>query len=99
NIIGNADLQPQRTTMYELGLQQELAADFGVTATAYYKDIRNLLGLEVHEKGGYKKFGEYINRDYGAVRGFTLAFERRNVDGFGANLDYTYQIANGDASD
>src|SRR6185369_705605 len=42
NIIGNADLQPQRTTMYELGLQQELAADFGVTATAYYKDIRNL---------------------------------------------------------
>lgn len=99
NTIGNADLQPQRTTMYEIGLQQELTPTIGVTLTGYYKDIRNLLGLEIHIKNDFKKFGKYVNRNYGAVRGITLSFEKRLTDGFGTNVDYTYQIAKGDASD
>jgi len=85
--------------MYELGLQQELFPNFGATLTGYYKDIRNLLGLELHIKNEFRKFGEYVNRDYGAVRGITLSLDRRLVDGFGATLDYTFQIAKGDASD
>jgi outer membrane receptor protein involved in Fe transport len=99
NTIGNADLEPQRTTMYEIGLQQELTPSIGVTITGYYKDIRNLLGLEIHIKNDFKKFGQYVNRDYGAVRGITLSFEKRLTDGFGATVDYTYQVAKGDASD
>jgi outer membrane receptor protein involved in Fe transport len=99
NTIGNADLEPQRTTIYEVGLQQELSPTIGVTLTGYYKDIRNLLGLELYIKSDIKKFGEYVNRDYGAVRGITLSFEKRMSDGFAANIDYTYQIAKGDASD
>jgi outer membrane receptor protein involved in Fe transport len=99
NVIGNADLQPQRTTMYEVGLQQELAPFFGVTVTAYYKDIRNLLGVQLHIKNDFKVFGQYINRDYGAVKGFTISFEKQFSDGFGGTLDYTYQTAFGNASD
>jgi outer membrane receptor protein involved in Fe transport len=99
NTIGNADLQPQRTTIYEIGLQQEIAPNLGVSVTAYYKDIRNLLGIQVHKKLGVKVFGEYVNRDYGTVKGFTLSFEKRLTEGFGANVDYTYQIAEGEASD
>jgi outer membrane receptor protein involved in Fe transport len=97
--IGNADLQPQQTTMYEIGLQQELAPNLGVSITAFGKDIRNLLGIEVYKKLNVITFGQYVNRDYGSVKGFTLAFEKRLSDGFGANVDYTYQIAEGDASD
>jgi outer membrane receptor protein involved in Fe transport len=97
--IGNADLDPQRTTIYEIGLQQGLTDDFAVTATAYYKDIRNLLGQQINIKNEFKKFGQYINRDYGSVRGFTLTFEKRFGSGFGATVDYTYQIAKGNASD
>lgn len=99
NTIGNADLEPQRTTIYEIGLQQELAPNLGITVTGYYKDIRNLLGIQIHIKNDFKKFGEYVNRDYGAVKGFTVSLEKRLSDGFGANIDYTYQIANGNASD
>ncbi len=97
--IGNADLEPQRTTIYEIGLQQGLTDIIGVTATAYYKDIRNLLGQQINIKNEFKKFGQYINRDYGSVRGFTLSFEKRFGDGYGTNIDYTYQIAKGNASD
>ncbi len=99
NTIGNADLQPQRTTMYEIGLQQELTPTLGITVTGYYKDIRNLLALELFTKSNSVKFGEYINQDYGAVQGFTFSLEKRLTDGFGANLDYTFQVAKGDASD
>lgn len=99
NAIGNADLQPQRTTMYEIGLQQELTPELGFTVTGFYKDIRNLLGIVVHIKNNLKKYGEYVNLDYGAVKGFTVALEKRFVNGFGANVDYTLQVAQGNASD
>jgi outer membrane receptor protein involved in Fe transport len=99
NVIGNADLKPQQTTMYEVGLQQELTPFLGMTVTAYYKDIRNLTGIQLFYKNNFKVFGQYINTDYGAVKGFTISLDKRFSDGYGATLDYTYQTAFGNASD
>ncbi len=99
NVIGNANLQPQRKTMYEIGLQQELAPNLGITVTGYYNDIRNYLGLQLFRKSNFVKFGEYVNFDYAAVQGFTISLDRRLTNGFGANLDYTYQVAKGNTSD
>ncbi|HEX3074224.1 MAG TPA: TonB-dependent receptor, partial [Ignavibacteriales bacterium] len=99
NTIGNADLKPQQTTMYEVGLQQALTDEIGVTLTAYQKDIRNLLGVEIHIKNDFKKFSKLINKDYGQVKGITLSFEKRFINGFGASVDYTYQVAKGNSSD
>ncbi|UCH11137.1 MAG: TonB-dependent receptor [Fidelibacterota bacterium] len=102
--FGNANLNPQKTVSYEIGLQQELSNNTAVDLTVYYKDIRNLLGSEINtiatgEEHSGIDYGRYVNRDYGQVRGFTLAFERRMSGGFSANVDYTYQIARGNASD
>src|ERR1035437_4980668 len=99
NTIGNAALKPQQTVMYEIGLQQEIFTDFGINVTTYYKDIRNLLGVELFLKNNFKRFAKYINTDYGSVTGFTVSFQKRFSDGFSANLDYTFQVARGDASD
>lgn len=99
NTIGNADLEPQQTIMYEIGLQQALTPEFGIKVTGYYKDIRNLLGTEIYIKNEFKKFSKLVNRDYGSVKGLTLSFEKRFTNGFSASLDYTYQIAKGNASD
>jgi outer membrane receptor protein involved in Fe transport len=97
--IGNADLQPQRTVSYEIGLQQQLSDDIAVDITGYYKDIRNLLGTRIHQYLNVDKFAMYINRDYGNVRGITVSLEKRFRNGFGATLDYTLQLARGNASD
>ncbi len=97
--IGNTDLDPQQTIMYEIGLQQELFTDFGITLTGYYKDIRNLLATEIHIKNEFRKFSKLVNRDYGSVKGITLSLEKKFRDYFGATLDYTFQIAKGNASD
>ncbi len=99
NTIGNADLKPQQTIMYEIGLQQELTPEIGFTLTAYLKDIRNLLGTEIYIKNEFKKFSKLINRDYGQVKGITLSLEKRFGGWFGASIDYTYQVAEGNASD
>lgn len=98
-IIGNPDLDAQRTITYEMGIKQALAEHIGVEFTAYYRDIRNLVGTQIIETYDQNQYGRYINLDYGNVRGIILAFEKRFFNHWGGRLDYTYQIAEGNASD
>jgi hypothetical protein len=104
--FGFTDLKPQQTVAYEIGLQQSFTDLIGLKLSTFFKDIRNLLGtrLEVINPGfdepfPLEKYGRYVNRDYGQVKGFTAALERRMANGFGLNVDYTFQIARGNASD
>ncbi len=104
--FGFADLEPQQTVSYEIGLQQALSDVIAVDVTAYYKDIRNLLGtrIEVIQPGfdepfPLQKYGRFINRDYGQVKGMIVAFEKRMSGGMALNIDYTFQVARGNASD
>ncbi len=109
--FGFADLKPQQTVAYEIGLQQALSDNIGLEVTAFYKDIRNLLGIRfeeiapgVGENFQGSRYGRYTNTDYGSVRGVTVAFERRANSGaagragLSLNVDYTFQIAEGSAS-
>ncbi len=43
-VFGNADLYPQKTVMYEIGLQQQITQDLGVDATLFYRDVRDWVG-------------------------------------------------------
>jgi outer membrane receptor protein involved in Fe transport len=98
-IMGNANLKPERTTAYELGLQYALTTSWKVEATIYYKDIKNLLGQEIVNTVDKKVYARYINRDYGNTRGFAFSLLRQFADQFGLTIDYTYQVARGNASD
>ncbi len=99
NIIGNPDLEAQRRVQYEVGLQQVLMENLGMEFTIYYSDIRNLLGMEIINTYEGFKYARYINRDYAHVKGFIVSLDRRFADFFGVKLDYTFQIAEGNASD
>jgi outer membrane receptor protein involved in Fe transport len=98
-LVGNPDLEPQRTISYELGLQQALFTNIGMEFSVYYRDIRNLLGVEIINTYEGIKYARYINRDYGNVKGFILSFDKRFADYYGVRLDYTFQYARGNASD
>lgn len=101
SFLGNAGLEPQRTDMYEIGLQQQLTDFMAVDVTGFYRDVRNLLGTELFQT--YQSdivYGRYINTDYGAIRGVTLSGEMRlPASGISVGFDYTYQVAKGIASD
>ena len=99
SIIGNPDLKPQKTVQYEIGLQQVLFQNFAIDASIYYRDIRNLLGMEIIKTYDAVSYARYINRDYGNVRGFIVTLDKRFADYFSFKIDYTYQIAEGNSSD
>jgi outer membrane receptor protein involved in Fe transport len=99
-VQGNADLKPQQTTAYEVGLQQQLTNDIAVDVTMYYKDIRNLIDTEIRNYlNGAAEYARYVNLDYGNVKGIAISLEKRLSSNFSTNVDYTFQIAAGDASD
>lgn len=99
SVIGNPELKAQKTVKYELGLQQILFPNISADITVYYSDIRNLLGMEILETYEGFLFGRFINRDYGNVKGLILTLEKRHSDLFSTKVDYTYQLAQGNASD
>ena len=99
SIIGNPELKAQKTVKYELGLQQILFPNISSDLSIYYSDIRNLLGMEVMDTYEGFTFARFINRDYGNVKGLIVTLEKRHSDYFSAKVDYTYQIAQGNASD
>ncbi|HEX9615047.1 MAG TPA: TonB-dependent receptor, partial [Bacteroidota bacterium] len=90
--VGNPALKSERTVAYELGVQQQLADDIGLDVTAYYKDVRNLVGTEIFDIGNGNKYSQYVNRDYGNTRGFIVSLERRHSGILGFTIDYTFQI-------
>lgn len=98
---GNADLEPQRTVMYELGLQQQLSDNLKVDVTGFYRDVRNWVTTSVPIETFLPgvTYSKYINKDYANVRGVTLSLEMRPVGAYSFNLDYTYQVAEGSNSD
>lgn len=99
-LMGNADLEPQKTTIYEVGLQQQLSDDLAFDLTVYYKDIRNLLGTDIFQlTRGADRYARYVNRDFGTTRGFVFALSQRHSNWLSASIDYTFQIAEGNASE
>lgn len=99
SVTGNPDLKAQKTVQYEVGLQQVIFPNVSLDLSVYYRDIRNLLGLEIINTYEGFKYARFINRDYGNTKGFILSLDKRFVDYFSAKIDYTFQFAEGNASD
>jgi outer membrane receptor protein involved in Fe transport len=95
-IYGNPDLEPQTTTMYELGFRQEFANLFVLDATMFYRDIRNWItaGPFIPTRN-LVTYSTYVNKDYANVKGITLTFNKRLSDNYAFDFNYTYQVAEG----
>ncbi len=99
-LMGNADLEAQKTTVYEVGLQQQLSDNLAVDVTVFSKDIRDLLGTEIDRlTKGADQYARYVNKDFGTARGFTVSITQRASNWFSAAVDYTLLTATGNASD
>ncbi|MEA1986888.1 MAG: TonB-dependent receptor [Candidatus Marinimicrobia bacterium] len=101
-LIGNADLDPEKTIVGEIGVQQQLTNNFSIDVTIFLKDVRDLTGTraeEINIFGGSATYTKYVNSDFGVIKGITLSLNQETNVGFYATVDYTFQIANGTASD
>jgi len=98
-IVGNPDLDVERTVQYEIGMQQQLGEDVALDVSFYSRDIRDLVSTDLQiETVNVDKYYMYTNRDFGTVKGFVLSLDKRYQGGFSAGLDYTFQVAEANAS-
>lgn len=97
--VGNPDLDPERTIKYEMGLQQQVSSFIGVDLNFYYKNVRNLLGLEILNTSDGVQYFRTVNRDYGLIKGGTIALFTKPLGHLrSAGIDITYQDAQGSSS-
>jgi len=102
-IIGYANLKPEKTVLYEFGLQQQFTRNLAIDVSAFYKDIRDLLATQsidyLSPNYGPASYSIYLNKDYGNVKGLTLSLTKRwdPTTKTSAFIDYSYQLTEGNA--
>lgn len=98
-VMGNPDVRPEQTVQYEIGYKQVVNPDLGFDITVFYKDIRDLIGVEFIETYTGAEYARLTNVDFGNVFGITVALDHRRLGPLSLGLDYTLQSALGNASD
>lgn len=97
--IGNPELKPQRTVSYEVGFTHQFTANLKIDVTGYYKDIFGWVQQSQINALAGTRFWIYENADWGAVKGFEIAVDKRMSNNFSADLNYTYMVTSGRLSD
>lgn len=98
-VLGNPDVKPERTVQYEFGYKNALSDVLGLSINIFYKDIRDLLGVEFISTYNDAQYTRLTNVDFGNVSGFTISLTQRRVGIVSSSLDYTWQTAQGNSSD
>ncbi|PJA98156.1 MAG: hypothetical protein CO128_08800, partial [Ignavibacteriales bacterium CG_4_9_14_3_um_filter_30_11] len=101
-VAGNAALKPEKTISGEVGFQQAFSDDITVDVTGYFRDIRNLTGTradDIRLFGGSASYSQFVNSDFGFVKGIVVSVTKRMNHNWAATIDYTLQLAKGNASD
>jgi outer membrane receptor protein involved in Fe transport len=98
-ILGNPDIRAQRTVQYQIGVKQAITPDLGLDFNAFYKDVRDLLGIEFVSTYNNAQYVRYTNVDYGSVLGFTLQLDHRALGPISVAADYTWQQGIGNSSE
>ena len=77
--LNNPDLKPQRKVDMQLGFQQRLTQSSGLTISAFYSELRNLIQARNITAAYPKNYVTYVNLDYGTVKGLTLEYDLRRT--------------------
>lgn len=98
-IVGNPDMDPEKTVAYEVGWNHLLTEDVTFKMIAYYKDVSNLTsGRLIEFPGGAYTY--YTNADYGSVKGVDLIMvKHRHGSLLAGSVNYSYMMAMGNSSD
>jgi len=98
-VLGNPDIKPERTVQYEFGYKHAITEFLGLDVSVFYKDIRDLLGVEFVSTYTAAEYARLTNVDFGNVLGFTISLDQRRLGLVSTMLDYTWQRAVGNSSD
>jgi hypothetical protein len=98
-VINNPNLKPETTIDYELGFQQVLSKTSSLKISAFYREQRNNVQLINVFEAYPNTYRTYGNRDFGTVKGMTIAYDMRRTGNIRMTAAYTLQFAEGTGSD
>lgn len=97
-IINNPNLKSEKTVDYEIGFQQVLTKTSSIKVSAFYREQRNNVQLQSIFDAYPVTYNTYANRDFGTVKGMTIAYDLRRTGNVRITANYTLQFADGTGS-
>ncbi|HET9326956.1 MAG TPA: TonB-dependent receptor [Candidatus Eisenbacteria bacterium] len=96
---GNPDLEPETNVAYQAAVQHLFTRDVSGQFAVFFRDIYGLITVRDDRDQFGNQITRYVNRDYASARGFEASITKSFSHKFSAEINYTYQIASGVASD
>lgn len=97
-VYGNSNLKPERAIDYEVGFQQRLTDNSGVTLSGFYKERKDQIQIRRYVYAFPITYLTYGNRDYSTYKGLSLNYDLRRVGNFSMNVNYTLSFTEGTGS-
>ncbi|MEW6050093.1 MAG: TonB-dependent receptor [Candidatus Zixiibacteriota bacterium] len=97
SIVGNYNLDYQKTIQYSFGVKYAMTENYSVDFSGYFKDEFDKINSAQVRVGGLTR-QQYRNSDYGRSRGVEVTLEKRGGGYVNGQLSYTYAFAFGKAS-
>ena len=96
-VVGNPDLEYEKTVEYELGVETEVSKYWLFRVSGYYKDIYNTMGT-IPQVYGPLDFYIYSNTNYGRAKGVEFAIDKRFSQNYLISFKYDFSFAEGKQS-
>lgn len=99
-LIGNPDLEPEKTIAWEIGFKHELSENAVFSVTYFQKSIENqidaktLVPFDSKFAGDYG-FASYVNNAEAFARGLEFVISREHDDRLSGSISYTYMTTEG----
>jgi outer membrane receptor protein involved in Fe transport len=98
-VKGNPDLEPETNIAYQAGVQHLFSKDISGQFSVFFKDIYGLITVRQEKDEAGNLVNVFYNGDYASARGFEASLIKSFSHKFSADINYTYSIATGVASD
>ena len=98
-LVGNPDLQHQRTKAYEFSFRREFNPETAGSLTYFFKESFNLIDTKTFLASDSRAledgYTQYVNLPLARSSGVELAIERRPFEGVAVKAAYTYMFSRG----
>jgi outer membrane receptor protein involved in Fe transport len=101
-VLGNANLNPEKSVQFEVGGEHLFRADLAGKLSLFQKDIYDYptsVSFQRLEGENISDFLVFLNLDFARSRGFELEFEKSRRKYWSWRANYTYSVAKGKSSD
>ncbi len=98
SVFASPNLEPEKSTQYEVGVTRQLGDYTAFEITAYYKDVQDLTQGAIIEPARPTTYNIFSNVDYGTIKGIDIGFTMRRNKNISASIKYGLSYASGTGS-